>query len=218
MIWNTLDAMDGDTAISIRTVLLHVQKSYLTATLATLAFDSWKKTKKIWVNWCIKSRWWQFVYNNTVKLSTYTRIIEHIHSINSIRFFIKQKPTLKNQLKTNSHLIDGEINECMPLILVCSVHWRAYTMHNGWRVFFAACMTAPLLETVPTANGVPFLWLLSNYNHYSVFFHCVDSKWILLINMAFQLLSKALFSHSLWCPKLELVCENNLSFGSLIFL
>lgn len=170
MIWNTLDAMDGDTAISIRTVLLHVQKSYLTATLATLAFDSWKKTKKIWVNWCIKSRWWQFVYNNTVKLSTYTRIIEHIHSINSIRFFIKQKPTLKNQLKTNSHLIDGEINECMPLILVCSVHWRAYTMHNGWRVFFAACMTAPLLETVPTANGVPFLWLLSNYNHYSGFF------------------------------------------------
>lgn len=40
MIWNTLDAMDGDTAISIRTVQLHVQELYLTATLATLAFDS----------------------------------------------------------------------------------------------------------------------------------------------------------------------------------
>lgn len=58
-----------------------------------------------------------------------------------------------NEIIKKKHLIDEDMNECMPLILVYVLfRWRAYVMDD----VFTACMTSPLLDSFSVANGVPF--------------------------------------------------------------
>lgn len=108
---------------------------------------------------------------------THTYTYNRVHEVD----FNRQKPTLEMKKKT-------AINECMPLILLCSVRWRAYVIVGCFvlcRVFFFNFIAhLPLLDRFFfNRKWSAILWTLHNYNrHYFYKLIFIDFYGLSIVN------------------------------------